>query len=1376
MRQIYLFSLIFVLAISCRDNGKNIHYAALMEQDVVNYDEVVQAFDRYSSNNSLDHEERNHFRKWKELAQKRVDMNGNIKSARELYRELKIYRASITKETVALTVSEVLPIGTKLSFERPNPSSEGDWKNIGPFGNPDIKWSATGNGAIDHVEMHPTDPATMFVSVRCGGLWKTTNYGHNWTPITDYFPTPHCSCSAISKSEPNIMYLGQGGDKIIWRSTDGGESWTNVSTGIDGIIFDIEIDPSNSNIVLSATTEGIFRTINGGSSWIKVIEGKYTDLNATDDWSVIGVAKDSKNNDEFITPSFLKSTNRGETWVEKVITSVPQNVVRVYLAFQEEATTLNITAFLVSNSGSRFAGLYKSVNGGDTFTEVKNEAYDYPNGVAILWKDLSELVDGYGGVTPYNSSTWVSGFYADPKNSDHLVTFREKLWTSNNGGRTWDMGPAYGSVTWADNRYMTHNNTKDSIYWCNDGGLWAVATSDMFPYVSRESIVEKNGDICISEGTQMDVSQMNKNVHITGGQDIGQVFSRNNISTHVASADVYRGRICPHDDSKFITGALFINIDGVKHHLVDNIQADHFNTKKIYGFTNNPDIKLVRSPDGQDAWEVDGFIGEKSPNTGGHHWESSVKVWKAIPSPILQLKPGTFEQSWANKDIAYLGDEGKQKLYITENLSSLTPTWTNLGSAPHLSRYRIATHANNENIVVVVAEKQAYISRNKGQLWQSLGNYPGNDPVTILIDKNTAEGVYVATRTTVWYKDETLTDWIEFNKGLPLQMIQDMRMAHYPDGDSKLFITKYGRGNWETPLYSELKEKESVQGHWKLDENSGKQVKDFSNKNRDGLAKKNGKWESDGKVDGAIDLNGNNSINIPDIQLNGDFTIALWMKLKGDINQNDGIVSSDGTGGDDIRFHDGYPMLHDGNSTILLASKKVYADIWTHISITRKEGTVKFYLDGVLNGQGTWDRSLTVGTIGKNSEGLEIDALLDDIRIYSRELSKDEINDLPGLQIISAPTELSANVINLNEVELTWTDNSMNELCFMIERKTNDDAFIVIDSVNSNFTWYKDIELQSLTTYTYRVTACSKGWKSLSSNTSVIETGNTFLGYWPFDETNGKIAKDLSGNSTNGTLKGNPQWIANGKVGGAIKFDGVGDWINIADIPLSSDFTIATWIKLDNWIDQRDGLAGNDTGGGAGINFYGSTPRMYTGGGDAVTSTIAVQPNKWIHVAITRESGLLHIYLDGVKTGSGSWSDVFLIGGLGRNSSGANTSASFDDYRVYQVALSVEEINELPGLAVSTDVATLPDLVISNLMIYPNPVLNQEFNFKNPGVKGKIRVDVYSLSGKVVHTETIPESKSFGKVTIRVKNRISGTYIVKVSCGNYIQSRKVTFK
>lgn len=814
----------------------------LLEQDIIHFQDVEDAFHAYydNDNHELSHQQHEAWEKIERAAKRQLDGNGNFYSKDKQYQDLLAYRQA-TRQKKEVFVQAAFNDPTTYNMQVPNAGNAGRWKNIGPFGDPEVRWSATGNGALDMVEFHPTNPAIMYVAARNRGLWRSDNYGNNWIPLTDHFATPHIRSVEVNQGTPNTMYLG-GIDKI-WRSTDAAFSWTEVfNVSSADVVQELHSDPNDADRVIATTNGGVYRTTDAGQNWTEVFDGRFVHLDISEDWSLMITADDNKD----IDPTISFSLDKGDTWLLDTITNEYSEVDKFYFAITE-TTPKQVYAYglVDGNTPTRFVGLWKSdfdpnpADGMTYFTSwdrIQHPTYPYPNGPVQLAEDSdeehgvrAETEDFYGSINPYSQATWISDFWVSPNNPDRLLTLREKFWGSENEGQSWDWRPSYGGSNWADNRYVTMNYAKDTVYWCNDGGIWCAAEADLFPTEAmvtasglskgaymNSKVIHKNGDICVIEGSEMDVSQMNKDVIMTGGQDVGQIFTRNGRDAHIASADVYRGRMKPTNDSLFHTGGLYVKIDGGSdtYQVYNNINADYHNPDRMYGFTRKnttQDVNttiLVRSPAGVDAWPVNSFRGESRANAGGHGWTPVNNQWETFTTSagIAQINAGTFEQSRANAEIAFLGDERGNKLFITNNLSANQPTWTQLPNAPSASRYRIATHQFNENIVVAATDGGVYISKDKGQTWAKRGNLPAGSPSRVLLDKNRTEGIYVMTSMTVYYIDESLTDWIEFNQGQPLHQNNDMRIAYYADGDNRLYVSKYGSGIWGSPLYSVLED------------------------------------------------------------------------------------------------------------------------------------------------------------------------------------------------------------------------------------------------------------------------------------------------------------------------------------------------------------------------------------------------------------------------------------------------------------------------------------------------------------------------------------------------------------------------------------------
>jgi photosystem II stability/assembly factor-like uncharacterized protein len=150
------------------------------------------------------------------------------------------------------------------------------WRSIGP---------ASMGGRIDDIAAVESNPYIIYVGFATGGVWKTVNNGTTWEPIFDTYPTNSIGDIAIFQADPNIIWVGTGepnnrqsssfGDGI-YRSTDGGKSFTNVGLKETQTIARIVLDPKDPNIAYVAAPghlfgpnpeRGIYKTSDGGKTW-----------------------------------------------------------------------------------------------------------------------------------------------------------------------------------------------------------------------------------------------------------------------------------------------------------------------------------------------------------------------------------------------------------------------------------------------------------------------------------------------------------------------------------------------------------------------------------------------------------------------------------------------------------------------------------------------------------------------------------------------------------------------------------------------------------------------------------------------------------------------------------------------------------------------------------------------------------------------------------------------------------------------------------------------------------------------------------------------------------------------------------------------------
>jgi photosystem II stability/assembly factor-like uncharacterized protein len=349
-----------------------------------------------------------------------------------------------------------------------------EWRNIGP----------SRGGRSIAVSGVRGQPDVAYFGAAGGGLWKTTNRGMTWDPVTDgQVGSASVGAVAVSQSDPNVVYIGMGescirGDIMagdgVYKSTDAGKTWTHVGFSGDGKqnISKIRIHPTNPDIVWVAVfgyhgahnaERGVFKTTDGGKTWRKVL---YRD----DKTGAVDISVDPSNPDilyaalweayrlEYQMSSggpgsgLFKSTDGGEHWTEITRNpGLPKGVVGRIGVAVSPADPNRIYALIENENG----GLFSSSDAGATWElvngdrRIRQRAFYYTHITAdpvdadvvyVLNTSLYKSEDG--GKTLTNVGRGTHGdhhdLWIDPDDPKHLVNGNDGGGAiSMNGGRQW---------------------------------------------------------------------------------------------------------------------------------------------------------------------------------------------------------------------------------------------------------------------------------------------------------------------------------------------------------------------------------------------------------------------------------------------------------------------------------------------------------------------------------------------------------------------------------------------------------------------------------------------------------------------------------------------------------------------------------------------------------------------------------------------------------------------------------------------------------------------------------------------------------------------------------------------------------------------------
>ncbi len=387
----------------------------------------------------------------------------------------------------------------------------GTWEALGP-GNQ--------GGRTKSLVVHPTDPKVMYAGAVTGGVWKTTDGGANWAPLTDLFPTLGLGALAMDPGNPEVLYAGTGfwfnslsstsalgsapRGTGIFRTENGGGTWELVGNP-GGTHFrwvnDIIVSRGDSRRIYAATWTGVFRSTDGGASWTQIFNRGAAGQNGCQDM----VARTDQGTDYLFAAcgttaagdaAIFRNTDAGGDgkW-EKVLQVGAMGNTTLALAPSNQGV---IYALLSSNGAdkeewrSSLHAVYRSTTNGDPETweaRVTNQSPERVN-TGLLSTNQGFYADlcAANGLRTIGGQGWIHNAIAvDPQDPDRVYVGGIDVYRSDDGGANWGIASFWQSADGPGGAhadvlalvfppdYSGEGNPR--LYAATDGGIYVTDTA-----------------------------------------------------------------------------------------------------------------------------------------------------------------------------------------------------------------------------------------------------------------------------------------------------------------------------------------------------------------------------------------------------------------------------------------------------------------------------------------------------------------------------------------------------------------------------------------------------------------------------------------------------------------------------------------------------------------------------------------------------------------------------------------------------------------------------------------------------------------------------------------------------------------------------------
>lgn len=669
--------------------------------------------------------------------------------------------------------------------------SGGQWETQGP---------ANIGARINTVAVSPSDNNIIFVGFAAGGIWRTIDGGVTWSPVFDDQVNTSIGKIVFHPDDPNTLLVGTGDPNIggyyfvgngLYKSTNLGDNWEYIGLKETRIISSITFSPDDSDIIylgaMGAPFErnlnrGVYKSTDGGQTWelalsiddqtgiteIIVHKDKPNIIYASA-WSRIRTNKESSLNSD--KAGVYRSLDSGATW-EKLTNGLPEGESsRVGIAVSPTNPNLLYT-IVVSSVNQNPQGLYKSENGGDSWTKM-----------TITTPEFSSCLGGFG---------WYFGkLFVDPRNDKRVYVLGVDLWAIEQKDTVSMTRAAPGWGT-----YEVHADKHDMIY--EDGFFYLATDGGLYRQdINMSSQVwEDIEDIPTTQFYRVAYNPHNPDFYVGGAQDNGTTGgNKNNITQwerirggdgfqpnfyksdpNVWFSETQNGRISSSTNAGFNWQGANEGIEGSRHWDMQYIISPH-DDNILYTATQ----QVYTSSNGLPA-----------------EWYSVSDTIVDFDADALIHQATTIDQSPIDKDILYVGTSDGQLWVSKDETDSWTKIINDLPNG-YVSSVKASPNKISNAFVTYSGYRdgdyapKVYKSENYGASWKAIsGNLPNiaiND-VYIYPYREEDEVVFVAGDIGVFFTIDGGASWDRLGDNMPIVPVFDM---DYNVAKNQIIAATFGR-------------------------------------------------------------------------------------------------------------------------------------------------------------------------------------------------------------------------------------------------------------------------------------------------------------------------------------------------------------------------------------------------------------------------------------------------------------------------------------------------------------------------------------------------------------------------------------------------------